>query len=199
MPKTQTPKASAPEQMPVIYDVRIFGAKDSGTQRATATVDINGVFAVRGVKVLESGNGLFVAMPRFKLGNEYKDICFPCTKESREQFNAAVMSAYEQRWNRSRRRPIPPSSRPRLCPASPCNHKNNFGGIYIMKKLINTIKTAIHNAAFAVQTKVRSLVSRSRTFTRHALAGSPGEGYIDTAIKFLIAVCAGRAAAVHLV
>jgi hypothetical protein len=60
-----------------------------------------------------------------------------------------------------------------------------------MKKLINTIKTAIHNAAFAVQTKVRSLVSRSRTFTRHALAGSPGEGYIDTAIKILIAVVLG--------
>lgn len=96
MAKTQTPKASAPEQMPVTYDVRIFGAKDSGMQRATATVDINGAFAVRGVKVLESSNGLFVAMPRFKVGSEYKDICFPCTKESREQFNAAVMSAYEQ-------------------------------------------------------------------------------------------------------
>ena len=96
MAKTQTAKTSTPEQMPVTYEVRIFGAKDSGTQRATATVDINGAFAVRGVKVLESSNGLFVAMPRFKLGNEYKDICFPCTKESREQFNAAVMSAYEQ-------------------------------------------------------------------------------------------------------
>ncbi len=62
----------------------------------TASVNINGVFAVRGVKVLESNKGLFVAMPQYKVGNEYKDICFPCTKESREQFNAAVMKAYEQ-------------------------------------------------------------------------------------------------------
>lgn len=83
-------------QIPIQYDVRIFGAKASGTQRATATVDINGAFAVRGVKVLESSKGLFVAMPQYKVGADYKDICFPCTKESREQFNAAVIKAYEQ-------------------------------------------------------------------------------------------------------
>ena len=97
MAKTQTQAAeqAAPEktaeQNPVNYDVRIFNAKSSGTQRATASVNINGAFAVRGVKVLESNKGLFVAMPQHKIGSEYKDICFPCTKESREQFNAAVM------------------------------------------------------------------------------------------------------------
>ena len=102
MAKTQTQAAeqTAPEktaeQTPVNYDVRIFNAKSSGTQRATASVNINGAFAVRGVKVLESNKGLFVAMPQYKVGSEYKDICFPCTKESREQFNAAVMKAYEQ-------------------------------------------------------------------------------------------------------
>ena len=102
MAKTQTQAAeqAAPEktaeQNPVNYDVRIFNAKSSGTQRATASVNINGAFAVRGVKVLESNKGLFVAMPQYKVGSEYKDICFPCTKESREQFNAAVMKAYEQ-------------------------------------------------------------------------------------------------------
>ena len=94
-PEQTAPEKTA-EQTPVNYDVRIFGAKSSGTQRATASVNINGAFAVRGVKVLESNKGLFVAMPQYKVGSEYKDICFPCTKESREQFNAAVMKAYEQ-------------------------------------------------------------------------------------------------------
>ena len=104
MAKTQTkaaePTAAPAEQTgtqtPSNFDVRIFGAKDNGTQRATANVNVCGIFAVRGVKVLESSKGLFVAMPQYKVGNEYKDICFPCTKESREQFNNAVMSAYEQ-------------------------------------------------------------------------------------------------------
>jgi len=78
MAKTQTQAAeqAAPEktaeQTPVNYDVRIFGAKSSGTQRATASVNINGAFAVRGVKVLESNKGLFVAMPQYKVGSEYK-------------------------------------------------------------------------------------------------------------------------------
>ena len=29
------------------------------------------------------------------MGN-YHDICFPCTKEARQQFNDAVLNAYEQ-------------------------------------------------------------------------------------------------------
>ncbi|HBR09342.1 MAG TPA: SpoVG family protein [Clostridiales bacterium] len=100
MAKSQTQAvesaARADSRLPVDYDVRIFGVKGSGAQRASASVNINGAFAIRGVKVLESSKGLFVAMPQYKVGSEYKDICFPCTKESREQFNTAVMKAYEQ-------------------------------------------------------------------------------------------------------
>ena len=60
-----------------------------------------------------------------------------------------------------------------------------------MKKFINTIKTAVTNAAIAMQNKARSIVSRGCAFTRRALAGNAGEGYIDTAIKILIAVVLG--------
>lgn len=101
MAKTQT-KAAEPAafeqtntQSPFPFDVRIYGAKDNGTQRATATVNIGGIFAVRGVKVLEGSKGLFVSMPQFKVGNEYKDICFPCTKESRIEFDKAVLGKYQ--------------------------------------------------------------------------------------------------------
>lgn len=97
--KTAESAAQTDSRLPVDYDVRIFGVKSSGAQRASASVNINGAFAIRGVKVLESSKGLFVVMPQYKVGSEYKDICFPCTKESREQFNAAVMKAYEQALN----------------------------------------------------------------------------------------------------
>ena len=59
-------------------------------------MNVNGIFAVRGVKVLESSKGLFVAMPQYKVGNDYKDVCFPCTKEAYEELNNAVLNAYEQ-------------------------------------------------------------------------------------------------------
>lgn len=56
MPKAQT-KATAPTPapdtpLPVEYAVRIYPVKDSKYTLANANVDINGVFAIRGVKVI---------------------------------------------------------------------------------------------------------------------------------------------------
>ena len=79
------------------YDVKIQSIRPEGTLRATATVNINDAFAIRGIKLMEGSKGLFVSMPSFKAGNgEYKDICFPCTAEARKEFDQAVMGAYEQ-------------------------------------------------------------------------------------------------------
>lgn len=79
------------------YDVKIQSIRPEGTLRATATVNINDAFAIRGVKLMEGSKGLFVSMPSYKAGNgEYKDICFPCTSESRKEFDKAVIGAYEQ-------------------------------------------------------------------------------------------------------
>ena len=79
------------------YDVKIQSIRPEGTLRATATVNINNAFAIRGVKLMEGSKGLFVSMPSYKAGNgEYKDICFPCTAEARKEFDNAVIGAYEQ-------------------------------------------------------------------------------------------------------
>ena len=79
------------------YDVKIQSIRPEGTLRATATVNINDAFAIRGVKLMEGSKGLFVSMPSYKAGNgEYKDICFPCTSEARKEFDMAVIGAYEQ-------------------------------------------------------------------------------------------------------
>lgn len=83
--------------LPMQYDVRIHSIQFDGPCRATASLNINGCFAVRGVKVMESSKGLFVSMPSYKAGNgEYKDICFPCTKDARMEFDDAVLNAYQQ-------------------------------------------------------------------------------------------------------
>lgn len=60
-----------------------------------------------------------------------------------------------------------------------------------MKKLFNTIRTAAVSIANAVRAKIQTLAVRGFVFTRRALAGNSGEGYIDTAIKILIAVVLG--------
>ena len=95
MPKNTTP--AVPK-----YDVKIHSIHPEGTMRANASVNIYGDFAVRGVKVMEGAKGLFVSMPSYKAGNgEYKDICFPVTKEFREQLNQAVLDAYHQALTQS--------------------------------------------------------------------------------------------------
>ena len=66
--------------LPMQYDVRIHSIQFDGPCRATASLNINGCFAVRGVKLMEGSNGLFVSMPgQINSKGEIKDICFhPC-------------------------------------------------------------------------------------------------------------------------
>lgn len=82
---------------PLKYDVKIHSIRPEGSLRATASVNINDAFAIRSVKVMEGSKGLFVSMPSYKSGNgEYKDICFPCTKDAKQAFDNAVIQAYQQ-------------------------------------------------------------------------------------------------------
>ena len=90
----ETPQAPA---LPMRYAVRIHSLQMNGNARASASVEINGGFAVRNISVMEGKNGLFVSMPSAKLeSGEYLDHCFPCTTEARSAFDAAVLDAYQQ-------------------------------------------------------------------------------------------------------
>ena len=92
----QTAQSAAEQPMPMKVDVKIGSIRPEGSVRAFASINLNDCFAIRNVKVVDS-KGLFVAMPSYKAGNgEYKDICFPVTKEFREQLNQAVLDAYHQ-------------------------------------------------------------------------------------------------------
>ena len=77
-------------------DVKIGSIHPDGNVRAYASVNLNDCFAIRNIKIVDSTKGLFIAMPSYKAGSgEYKDICFPVTKEFREQLNQAVFQAYD--------------------------------------------------------------------------------------------------------
>ena len=110
---TQTP---AEQPIPMKVDVKISSIRPEGNLRAYASVNLNDCFAIRNVKVMDSTKGLFVAMPSYKAGNgEYKDICFPVTKEFREQLNSAVIEAYTQALTQSQQQKAadsPPFKRP---------------------------------------------------------------------------------------
>nr|WP_304684840.1 SpoVG family protein [uncultured Oscillibacter sp.] len=90
--------APAPQRegLPMQVDVKIHSLHASGPVLADASVNLNGCFAIRGVKVVEGSNGPFVSMPSYKGRDGYKDICFPCTKEFHQQFHQAVLDSYQQ-------------------------------------------------------------------------------------------------------
>ncbi len=97
MKQAQT-TAPAPERevLPMRVEAKIHALHASGPILADASVDLNGCFAIRGVRVVSGSNGPFVSMPGYKAKDGYRDICFPCTKEFRQQFQQAVMDAYQQ-------------------------------------------------------------------------------------------------------
>lgn len=76
---------------------RLNRFKGEGTTRAFCDVAIAEAFLVKGVKVIEGKNGLFVSMPREqgKDGNWY-DTVMPLSKEVKEQVSEVVLQAYQE-------------------------------------------------------------------------------------------------------
>lgn len=86
----------APEKT-LSIETRIYPVQDHGKLLARATVTLGGCFAVTGLQILEGKEDQsFVSMPSWKVGEKYKDICFPCTKEFRQELFDSVLSAFEQ-------------------------------------------------------------------------------------------------------
>ncbi len=82
-----------------VYPVRKEGARSL----AYAKVVLDDVFVINNISIMEGKNGPFVAMPSYKTkkvdenGNsEYRDICYPVTKEAREQLRKVVFDEYKK-------------------------------------------------------------------------------------------------------
>ena len=79
------------------FTVRVTPFEREGSNMVgLASIVLNDSFAVGNVSVVEGKNGMFVAMPSYKAGNRYRDVCFPITKEFREKLNDAVLETYQQ-------------------------------------------------------------------------------------------------------
>ena len=77
-------------------NVKIHTLRTEGNRLADASVSLDGCFAIKGVKIISGSKGPFVSMPSYKSGDQYRDVCFPCTKEFKQEFDRAVLDAYQQ-------------------------------------------------------------------------------------------------------
>ena len=79
-----------------ITDVRVKKISSQTRMKAIASITIDDVFVIHDIKVIESQNGLFIAMPSKKTPNgEFKDIAHPINAETREKIQKAILEAYE--------------------------------------------------------------------------------------------------------
>ena len=89
-------EAPAPPPLPDLT-VRVFPISSSKSKlKATANVNIAGAFAVRGFRIFDSRNGLFVKEPEQSYGTELtRPVFFPVTKEAREALYGQILHSYE--------------------------------------------------------------------------------------------------------
>lgn len=64
--------------------------------KAVVSVTFDNEFVVHDIKVIESQNGLFIAMPSRKTPEgEFKDIAHPINAETRDKIQTAILEKYE--------------------------------------------------------------------------------------------------------
>ena len=79
-----------------ITDIRIRKINTESRMKAVVSVTFDNEFVVHDIKVIESQNGLFIAMPSRKTPEgEFKDIAHPINATTREKIQKAILDKYE--------------------------------------------------------------------------------------------------------
>lgn len=81
-----------------ITEVRIrLLKKDDLKLKAVATLTIDDCFAIHDIKIIESNNEFFIAMPSKKSASgEFKDIVHPLNTETREKISKIIIEEYHK-------------------------------------------------------------------------------------------------------
>ena len=81
-----------------VTQVQVFKEGPSmGHMVGTASVILNDQFGIRGLRIMEGENGLFVGYPNdpFYKGEDFRSICFPMTRQLREHIENCVLEKYQ--------------------------------------------------------------------------------------------------------
>lgn len=83
-----------------VTQVRVFPFKEGpsmGRMKGYANITLNDQFQIRGLRIMEGENGLFVAYPNdpFYKGEDYRSVCFPVTRQLREHIENCVLEKYQ--------------------------------------------------------------------------------------------------------
>lgn len=97
--QTSTPKEIAFDCL-AVTSVQVYPFREGqnlGHMKALASVVLNDQLLIRGLRVVDGSNGLFVGYPNdpFFKGEEFKTICGPLTRQLREHIENCVLERYQ--------------------------------------------------------------------------------------------------------
>ncbi|MCQ2109225.1 MAG: SpoVG family protein [Fibrobacter sp.] len=83
-----------------VTNVQVFPFKEGpslGHMKGLATVVLNDQMLIRGLRVMDGENGLFVGYPNdpFYKGEDFRSICNPITRQLREHIENCVLEKYQ--------------------------------------------------------------------------------------------------------
>jgi stage V sporulation protein G len=79
-----------------VTDVKVV-KREANQLRGFATIIIDDAFVVKNIKIIQGKNGLFIAMPSYKLKNgEYRDVAHPLNTETRNQIEELILAKYDE-------------------------------------------------------------------------------------------------------
>lgn len=114
-------------------EAKIDRMVQKGNVKAIASVSLDGMFVVKGLKVMDGRKGLFVSMPQETFSGkggekQYSNIFFALTNSAQTQLQEAVLDAYQLRLNPSY---VPKQGRgQREYPQHAQNQREYYGGQY---------------------------------------------------------------------
>lgn len=79
-------------------DVRVYPQdKPDNTTKAFASVTVEDLIAIKGIRVVQGSEKLFVTMPQSRdQEGKYHDLAFPVTGDLRKAMNEAIISEYKE-------------------------------------------------------------------------------------------------------
>ncbi len=84
-----------------VTEVRI-SMQDSGKLKAFANITFDNAFVIRGLKVIDGAQGVFVAMPSRKRANgTYQDTAHPVNNTMRKHIEGRVLNSFNEAHERN--------------------------------------------------------------------------------------------------
>ena len=99
MTKTEEKEISSAFDCLAVTQVQVFPFKEGpsmGKMVGMASIVLNDQFQIRGLRIMEGENGLFVGYPNdpFYKGEDFRSLCFPITRQLREHIENCVLEKY---------------------------------------------------------------------------------------------------------